>query len=236
LKKFKIKIFADGANIKEFFFLNKKKYIDGFTTNPTLMRSAGIKNYKIFAHSVLSRVKKKPISFEVFSDDFANMEKQAMEIGSWGQNVVVKIPITNTKGLSSSKLIGKLSRNRIVCNVTAIFTIKQIQSVLKFIDTDTEIIFSIFAGRLADIGRDPEAIMKKAKKIIKNYPNAKLLWASTREVFNIFQAERCGCDIITVPNEFLKKIRFLQKDPVKFSRETVQMFFLDAKKSNYSIN
>jgi len=236
LKKFKIKIFADGANIKDFFFLNKKKYIDGFTTNPTLMRSAGIKNYKIFAHSVLSRVKKKPISFEVFSDDFANMEKQAMEIGSWGQNVVVKIPITNTKGLSSSKLIGKLSRNRIVCNVTAIFTIKQIQSVLKFIDTDTEIIFSIFAGRLADIGRDPEAIMKKAKKIIKNYPNAKLLWASTREVFNIFQAERCGCDIITVPNEFLKKIRFLQKDPVKFSRETVQMFFLDAKKSNYSIN
>jgi len=236
LKKFKIKIFADGANIKDFFFLNKKKYIDGFTTNPTLMRSAGIKNYKIFAHSVLSRVKKKPISFEVFSDDFANMEKQAMEIGSWGQNVVVKIPITNTKGLSSSKLIGKLSRNRIVCNVTAIFTIKQIQSVLKFIDTDTEIIFSIFAGRLADIGRDPEAIMKKAKKIIKNYPNAKLLWASTREVFNIFQAERCGCDIITVPNEILKKIRFLQKDPVKFSRETVQMFFLDAKKSNYSIN
>lgn len=159
-----------------------------------------------------------------------------MEIGSWGRNVVVKIPITNTKGLSSSKLIGKLSRNRIVCNVTAIFTIKQIQSVLKFIDKDTEIIFSIFAGRLADIGRDPEAIMKKAKKIIKNYPNAKLLWASTREVFNIFQAERCGCDIITVPNEFLKKIRFLQKDPVKFSRETVQMFFLDAKKSNYSIN
>lgn len=200
------------------------------------MRSAGIKNYKIFAHSVLSRVKKKPVSFEVFSDDFANMEKQAMEIGSWGRNVVVKIPITNTKGLSSSKLIGKLSRNRIVCNVTAIFTIKQIQSVLKFIDKDTEIIFSIFAGRLADIGRDPEAIMKKAKKIIKNYPNAKLLWASTREVFNIFQAERCGCDIITVPNEFLKKIRFLQKDPVKFSRETVQMFFLDAKKSNYSIN
>lgn len=236
MKKFKIKIFADGANIKEFFFLNKKKYIDGFTTNPTLMRSAGIKNYKIFAHSVLSRVKKKPVSFEVFSDDFANMEKQAMEIGSWGRNVVVKIPITNTKGLSSSKLIGKLSRNRIVCNVTAIFTIKQIQSVLKFIDKDTEIIFSIFAGRLADIGRDPEAIMKKAKKIIKNYPNAKLLWASTREVFNIFQAERCGCDIITVPNEFLKKIRFLQKDPVKFSRETVQMFFLDAKKSNYSIN
>lgn len=236
MKKFKIKIFADGANIKEFFFLNKKKYIDGFTTNPTLMRSAGIKNYKIFAHSVLSRVKKKPVSFEVFSDDFANMEKQAMEIGSWGRNVVVKIPITNTKGLSSSKLIGKLSRNRIICNVTAIFTIKQIQSVLKFIDKDTEIIFSIFAGRLADIGRDPEAIMKKAKKIIKNYPNAKLLWASTREVFNIFQAERCGCDIITVPNEFLKKIRFLQKDPVKFSRETVQMFFLDAKKSNYSIN
>lgn len=236
MKKFKIKIFADGANVDEFFLLNKKKFIDGFTTNPTLMRSAGIKNYKIFAHSVLSRVKKKPVSFEVFADDFVNMEKQALEIGKWGPNVVVKIPITNTKGLSSSKLIGKLSKNKIICNVTAIFTIKQIESVLKFINKDAEIIFSVFAGRLADIGKDPEIIMKKAKKIIKRFPNAKLLWASTREVFNIFQAERCGCDIITVPHEFLKKLKFLKKDPNKFSKETVQMFFSDAKKSNYSIN
>jgi transaldolase len=236
LKKFKIKIFADGANIEDFFLLNKIKFIDGFTTNPTLMRSAGVKNYKIFAHSVLSRVKKKPISFEVFADDFVNMEKQAVEIGKWGPNVVVKIPITNTKGLSCSKLIGKLSQKKIICNVTAIFTIEQIQSVLKFINKDTKIIFSVFAGRLADIGRDPEVLMKKAKKIIKRYSNAKLLWASTREVFNIFQAERCGCDIITVPNELLKKLKFLEKDPVKFSKETVQMFFLDAKKANYSIN
>ena len=236
MKKFKIKIFADGANIEDFFLLNKKKFIDGFTTNPTLMNSAGIKNYKIFAHSVLSIVKKKPVSFEVFADDFVNMEKQAMQIVKWGPNVVVKIPITNTKGLSSSKLIGKLSRNKIICNVTAIFTIKQIKSVLKFIDKDTQIIFSIFAGRLADIGRDPEVIIKKAKKIINRYPNAKLLWASTREVFNIFQAQRCGCDIITVPHEFLKKLKFLKKDPNKFSKETVQMFFSVAKKANYYIN
>jgi transaldolase len=236
LKKFKIKIFADGANAEEFFFLNKKKFIDGFTTNPTLMRAAGIKNYKNFAHSLLSKIKKKPISFEVFADDFSNMENQAMEIGKWGHNVVVKIPITNTKGDSSSKLIGKLSRNKIICNVTAIFTIMQIQSVLKFITKDTEIIFSIFAGRLADTGRDPEVIIKKAKKILKNYPKAKLLWASTREVFNIFQAERCGCDIITVPNEYLKKLKFLSKNPNKFSKETVQMFFSDAKKAGYTIN
>ena len=130
MKKFKIKIFADGANVDEFFLLNKKKFIDGFTTNPTLMRSACIKNYKIFDNSVLSRVKKKPVSFEVFADDLVNMEKQALEIGKWGRNVVVKIPITNTKGLSSSKLIGKLSKNKIICNVTAIFTIKQIKNLL----------------------------------------------------------------------------------------------------------
>ena len=235
MKKFKVKIFVDGASIKEFFFFNKKSFIDGFTTNPTLMKSAGVKNYKNFALSVLSKVKKKPISFEVFADDLVNMERQAMEIAKWGPNVVVKIPITNTKGLSSSKLIGKLSNNKIICNVTAIFTIRQIQSVLKFINKDTEIIFSIFAGRLADIGIDPELIMKKAKKILKEYSNAKLLWASTREVFNIFQAERCHCNIITLPSEFLKKLKFLEKDPNKFSKETVQMFFSDAKKAGYSI-
>ncbi len=181
--------------------LNKLSYIKGFTTNPTLMRSSGVKNYKKFAIELLSYIKNKPISFEVFADDIDEMESQAYEIATWGKNVNIKIPITNTKGISTKKLISKLSNDGVVCNVTAIFTEKQLYELMLEIKKNSFIILSVFAGRIADTGVDPEITLNKCSKILKKFPNSKLLWASTREVFNIFQAERCGCQIITVPNE-----------------------------------
>lgn len=231
----KISIYADGANLKGILELNKIHFISGFTTNPTLMKQSGIKNYKKFAVDVLKKIKKKPISFEVFADDIMEMESQALEIFRWGKNINIKIPITNTKGESTKKLIYKLSERGIVCNVTAIFTFDQLKNLMKIIKKDCPIILSVFAGRIADSGRDPEIIMKKCSKFLKKYPNAKLLWASTREVFNIFQAERTGCDIITVPNSILSKLKYLNKNLNSFSIDTVKMFYKDAKKAGFSI-
>jgi transaldolase len=233
--KFNISIYADGADFLGMVKLSKLNFVDGLTTNPSLMRVAGVKNYKNFAKKILGKVKKKPISFEVFSDDISEMEKQALKISKWGKNVNVKIPITNSKGLKTKNLIHKLSKQGIICNVTAIFTLKQIKDLMKNMDKDCHIILSVFAGRVADSGRDPEILMKQCSKYLKKYKNAKLLWASTREIFNIYQAARSGCHIITVPNNFLSKLNLINKNLNSFSRETVLMFYKDALKSKFKI-
>ena len=231
----KIKIFADGADLKSIEALNAQAYIKGFTTNPTLMRKSGITDYKKFALEVLKIVKNKPISFEVFSDDINEMEQQATEIFSWGTNVNVKIPITNTQDLSTAGLIKKLSSRKVVCNVTAIFTLNQLNEVLKVLALETPAILSIFAGRIADLGIDPMNIMSEAVKLAKIRPKSNILWASTREVLNIFQAEQAGCQIITVPHDILKKLSNVGKDLKKSSLETVSMFYKDAKASGFTI-
>lgn len=231
----KISIYADGADLKQILKLNKLNYIEGFTTNPTLMRASGIKDYKKFAIQLLSEIKNKPISFEVFADELPEMERQAYEIAKWGKNLNIKIPITNSRGVSTKKLISKLSNDGIICNVTAIFTFNQLNELMKEINKESHIILSVFAGRIANSGVDPEIILKKCSKILKKFPNAKLLWASTREIFNIFQAKRSGCQIITVPHGILSKLNNINKSLNVFSIETVKMFYADAKKAGYKI-
>ena len=235
IKNLKVKIFADGADPRQIYDLNKKEYIKGFTTNPTLMRKAGINDYKKFAIELLSYIKQKPISFEVFSDDIKAMEEQAKEIFSWGKNVNVKIPITNTKGESTVKLISRLSKSGVICNVTAIFTIEQIKNVVSHLDPSTPVILSVFAGRIADSGVNPMSIMKKSVSISKLKPKSEILWASTREIINIFQAEEAGCQIITVPHDLLNKFSNIGKSLENFSLETVTAFYKDAKAAGYSI-
>ena len=231
----KINIYADGANKDQILQLHNNNKISGFTTNPTLMKQAGVKNYKSFAIELLSQIKDKPISFEVFADEANEMEKQAIEINSWGSNVNVKIPIMNTKKTSTVPLIKKLVGKGILCNITAIFTIDQIKSVIDVIESDTEIILSIFAGRIADTGIDPIPIMKEAVDLCKEFPNVKILWASPREVLNVLHAEDAGCHIITISNDLLNKMSFFGKDLNDFSAETVKMFFDDAKSSGFNI-
>ncbi|TRZ83052.1 transaldolase [bacterium] len=232
---FKIKIFADGADKSSIMELSKKRWISGFTTNPTLMRKAGVKNYKKFAKEILSIVKKKPISFEVFSDNFEEMERQAQLINSWGKNVYIKIPITNTKGDSAFFLVKKLSQDGIKVNVTAIFTLEQIRHILKALSFGTPAVISVFAGRIADTGKDPMPIMKQASKMLSKYPEIELLWASPRELLNIFQAESVGCDIITVQPDILKKINTIGKNLEAFSLDTVKMFYDDAQSAGYKL-
>jgi len=231
----KIKIFADGADKKSILELFKKPWIRGFTTNPTLMKKAGITNYQSFAKDILKTVKTKPISFEVFSDDFSEMERQAKLIASWGKNVYIKIPITNTKGKSSFGLIKKLTSENIKLNITAVFTLEQIKHILPALSKRTPVVISVFAGRIADTGKDPMPIMKSAKKLLKQYPKAELLWASPREFLNIFQAEQTGCNIITVQPDILAKSALVGKSLKAFSLETVQMFYNDAKAAGYKL-
>ena len=233
--KFNISIYADGADLSDMVKLSKINFIDGLTTNPSLMRAAGVKNYKNFAKNILKKIKKKPISFEVFSDDLLEMEKQALKISKWGKNINVKIPITNSKGVKTKSLIQKLSRSGIICNVTAIFTLNQIKDLMNNMDKNSNIILSVFAGRVADSGRDPEILMTECSKYLKKFKNAKLLWASTREIFNIYQAARSGCHIITVPDNLLSKLNLINKNLNLFSKETVQMFYKDALKSKFKI-
>ncbi len=230
----KIEIYADGANEKDILFYNKQKSIKGLTTNPSLMKKSGIKNYKNFAKKILKKVKK-PISFEVFSDNFDEMYEQAIKISSWGKNVFVKIPITDSKGKSSINLIKKLSQKKIKLNITAIFTLSQISKVIKAVDNKTPSIISIFAGRIADTGRDPEPFMRYAYKLSKNKKKIKILWASTREVFNIQQAIRCQSHIITVPTGILKKTKLNGYNLRKYSKDTVKEFYKDALSAGYKI-
>ncbi|HMS33650.1 MAG TPA: transaldolase [Ignavibacteria bacterium] len=234
VKDLKIKIFADGANVTEMKKVYSEGIVRGFTTNPTLMKKDGVKDYVAFAKDVLSEIKTMPISFEVFTDDFESMERQAREIGSWGDNVFIKIPVTNTKGEPSYELIKKLSDDGMKLNVTAILTLEQIENVAKSINEKTPAIVSLFAGRIADTGRDPIPYIKESLKILKGNANAELLWASSRELLNIFQAEECGCHIITVTNDLIKKLQMVNKDLKELSLDTVKMFYNDASSAGYS--
>jgi transaldolase len=231
----KVKIFADGADLDSFTKLNSINYVKGFTTNPSLMKKSGIENYKSFAINLLEKIKDKPISFEVFADDLLNMERQANEIASWGKNIYVKIPITNTKGESTQYLVEKLNKQNIACNVTAVFTLDQVKKIIDLVDNKTPLILSVFAGRIADTGRDPIPLMKNFINLVKPKDNIEILWASTREVINIFQAEEINCHIITVPGDLLGKLNNLNKDLENFSKETVLDFYNDAKSAGYNI-
>ena len=235
LNNLKIKIFADGADFETIKILNKKSYIKGFTTNPSLMKKAGVKDYKNFALELLKNVDEKPISFEVFSDDILEMQKQAEEIATWGKNVNVKIPITNTKKQSTLEIIEKLSSKGIICNITAIFTINQLRGVVDVLDKSTPAILSVFAGRIADTGIDPTDIMKQSIEISRSKNKSEVLWASTRETLNIFQAEEIGCQIITVPHTLLNKLDNLEKNLEDFSLETVKGFYSDAVSAGFKI-
>jgi transaldolase len=231
----KVKIFADGADYDGIVKMSKNPMIKGFTTNPSLMRKAGVADYEAFARKVLGTITDRPVSFEVFADDFASMAEQARTIAAWGPNVNVKIPVTNTNGQPASELIRSLSSDGVVLNVTAIFTLDQIRAVADALDPATPAIVSVFAGRIADTGIDPIPHMLACKQILGSRPKAELLWASTRELLNIFHAEESGCDIITVPNEFLSKLDLVDKDLVEYSRETVQAFYKDATAAAFEI-
>jgi len=231
----KIEVFADGADLASMLELNDNVNIRGFTTNPSLMKKAGVKDYKNFAIELSQKIQDKPLSFEVFADDINQMEDQAHEINSWGKNINVKIPITNTKGVSTNDLIWKLTSQNIKCNVTAIFTIEQVKNLLGFINKDTYTIISIFAGRIADTGIDPIPLMQEAVDLTKLKANIKILWASPRELLNIFHADDSGCHIITVPSDILKKMNLINKNLDEFSLETVKMFYDDARNVGYKI-
>jgi transaldolase len=231
----KIKIFADGADLDSLISLYARPYIRGFTTNPTLMRKANIPNYEQFAHTVLARIKDRPVSFEVFADDFDEMEAQAMIIAGWGPNVNVKIPVSNTRKEFAGKLIEKLCARGVPINVTAVFTLAQVRQISRVLNPEVPAIVSVFAGRIADTGVDPVPVMKEALSILSHLPKAELLWASPREVLNIFQADSAGCHIITVSSEVLAKLKDVGKDLTEFSLETVKMFHRDAASAEYSI-
>jgi len=235
LPQFRIKLYADGADLNGMIEEYKKGIASGFTTNPTLMKKAGVKSYEEFAKAALKAIPDLPISFEVFSDDLPGMEREARKIGNWGNNVYIKIPVTNTKGESTATLVKKLSHDGLKLNVTAILTVNQVKTVAKALYPTTSSIVSVFAGRIADTGTDPMPIMKESVKILKSNPKAELLWASTRELLNLIQAESCGCHIITITNDILKKVPLVGKDLNQLSLETVQMFYSDAQSAGYRI-
>ena len=235
LEDLKVQIFADGADKAGMLEMYNKSYIKGLTTNPTLMKKAGISNYSNFCKEVLKEIKDKPISFEVFSDDFDEMELQAMEIASWGENVYVKIPVTNTKSKTCYSLIKKLSDKKVKLNVTAIMTLTQVRDVVNSLNPNVPSYVSIFAGRIADTGRDPVPMMAEAVEILKVAPASELIWASPRELLNIFQADEVGCQVITVTNDILKKLTLLGYDLDSYSLDTVKMFYNDALAAGYNI-
>jgi len=230
-----IKIYADGANLDQMLAVYRQGGAQGFTTNPTLMRQAGIADYQAFAKSVLAEIKDLPISFEVFADDLPTMEAQARKIASWGANVYVKIPVTNTKRESCAPLIRTLSAAGIKLNVTAILSLRQVKEVVDALDAATPAVVSVFAGRVADTGRDPMPLMSEALRLCAAKPKAELLWASPREVLNIYQAEQIGCHIITVTPDLLKKLSLKDKDLEDYSLDTVKMFYNDATQAGFTL-
>ena len=231
----KVKIFADGALKNEMLDMHQKTFIKGLTTNPTLMNKAGIKDYRAFCKDILTIIKDKPLSFEVFSDDFTDMERQALEIASWGDNVYVKIPITNTKAETCYTLVKKLANEKVKLNITAIMTLDQVANVVGALDKDVAAYISIFAGRVADTGRDPIPMMQSALLMMKEKPLSELIWASPRELLNIFQADQIGCHIITVTHDILKKLALVDYDLDKYSLDTVKMFYNDAVVAGYKL-
>ncbi len=231
-----VKIFADGADFQGIAELARQPYIDGVTTNPTLMRKVGLTDYESFARAVLNEVKVKPISFEVFSDDFSEMRRQALKMHQWQENIYVKIPITNTSGESSIPLIAQLAREGVKLNVTAVLTPRQVRAVAAALDPTVPAIVSVLSGRIADTGVDPLPIMTKSVKIVSDLPKAELLWASVREVLNVFQAAACHCHIVTVPHDILKKFGELAgKDLDELSLDTVRMFHRDAAAAGFTL-
>lgn len=235
LADLKVKIFADGAHLEGLKALAAKPWISGFTTNPTLMRKAGVADYKTFALQVLPVVRDRPVSFEVLADEFDEMERQALEIASWGRSVYVKIPVTNTRGHFSGPLIRRLTEAGVRVNVTAVFTLDQVRAVTDSLADGTPASVSIFAGRIADTGVDPVPVVREALKILRARKEAELIWASPREVLNIVQADQVGCHIITVTSDILDKLSLLGKDHQRFSLETVEMFYRDAAAAGYVI-
>jgi transaldolase len=235
LDDLRVKIFADGADLEGIKAMYAKPWIRGFTTNPTLMRKAGVADYRTFALDVLRAVPDRPVSFEVFADDFDEMDRQAREIASWGPNVNVKIPVTNTQKEFAGPLIARLSRAGVQVNVTAVFTPAQVEAVTTSLRPETPAIISVFAGRIADTGVDPVPVLREALRIMRARPKAELIWASPREVLNIVQAHEIGCHIITVTNDILGKLTLLGKDHDLYSLETVEMFYKDAWSAGYTI-
>lgn len=230
-----MKIFADGANLREMCGLYRNPAIRGFTTNPTLMRKAGITNYEGFAREVVASIPDRPISFEVFSDDFSEMEEQALKIAAWGNNIYVKIPITNTLGQSSLPLLCRLSEKGVQLNVTAVMTLSQVEQASRAMKRCPAGYVSVFAGRIADTGRDPVPIMRTSVEILEDAGNLELIWASPRELLNIFQADAIGCHVITATNDILQKLSLIGKDLDMYSLETVRMFREDAVKAGFAI-
>ena len=235
IEDLRIKIFGDGADKTSILDLAAKPFIKGFTTNPTLMKKAGVVDYVAFAKDIISSIKDKPISFEVFADEFNEMERQARIIASWADNVYVKIPITNTKGESSFDVVRRLSAENIKINVTAILATDQVKHIVGAFAAGVPGVISVFAGRIADTGRDPIPLMKEAKNILSSNNKLELLWASPRELLNIFHAEEVGCEIITVTPDVLKKLSNIGYDLTNFSLDTVKMFYEDGKQAGYQL-
>jgi transaldolase len=236
LQNLSVQIFADGADLDGITRLYRNPLIKGVTTNPTLMRKAGISDYETFAKQVLQVVKEKPISFEVFSDDFSEMRRQALKIKGWQHNVFVKIPITNSRGESSIPLIKELVSEDVQLNITAILSLAQVREVVNALNPGVATVVSVFAGRIADTGRNPQPIMRASKILLEHLPKAELLWASVREVLNIFEADDCGCHIVTVPHDILNKaLQLAAMDLETLSLDTVRMFAKDAKAAGYSL-
>jgi transaldolase len=236
LSQLKIQLYADGADKAGILDLYAKPFIKGLTTNPTLMKKAGIKDYEVFARDVLQSVTAKPISFEVLSDDFQEMKRQALKIAGWGRNVFVKIPITNTRGETSVPLVAELTKQGVQLNVTAILTLAQVREVAAALNPALPSVVSVFAGRIADTGRDPLPTLRACRPILAERPSTKLLWGSVREVLNIVQAEEAGCDIVTVPHDILgKAAKLLDMDLTALSLDTVRMFANDAAAADYTL-
>ncbi len=231
----RIEVFCDGANVKDMLAAYRAGTVQGFTTNPTLMRQSGVTDYVAFARAALAEIRDLPISFEVFADEFPEMERQARIITSWGSNVYVKIPVTNTRGEMSGAVIRNLSRDGIKLNVTAILALEQVRAVVGLLNPEVPAIVSVFAGRIADTGHDPVPVMKEVVRIVSRLPLAKVLWASPREVLNVYQAEESGCHIVTATKALLDKLPMKGKDLIELSRETVQMFFDDARRAGYTL-
>ena len=231
----KTKIFCDSADFNTIKKLNKNPLVYGFTTNPSLMRLSGAKNYKNYSLKLLEVCNKKPISFEVFGDTFDHMLKQALIINSWGKNVYVKIPVVNSKGLFSGKVINVLSKKGVKLNITAVYTVSQVRRILKNINSNSKTIISIFSGRMSDVGKDPIPIIKESVRLAKKMKKVEILWASTREAYNYLQAKNCGCSIITMPPAVIYKISKFGKTYQELTLDTVKKFLQDSKDSNFKI-
>lgn len=235
LEHLQIKLFADGADKKAMLDMYARPHIQGFTTNPTLMRKAGITDYENFARDILASIPDRPISLEVFADEFTEMRRQALGIATWGENVYVKIPVTNTRRESSRDLIRELSHEGVKLNVTALLTLEQVREVSAALSGGAPSCVSVFAGRIADTGRDPVPLMAESVRIVSEHPGMELIWASPRELLNIFQADGIGCHIITATNDILKKLELIGKDLADYSLETVKMFYDDAAASKFTL-